>query len=49
MAEPFGGMLADYWNAEQLTADWLILFPIPHASAIAAIIKVALGSPVGAA
>ena len=28
MADPFGGMLADYWRAEQLTADWLIPVPL---------------------
>ncbi len=28
MAEPFGEMLADYWRAEQLTADWLIPVPL---------------------
>jgi competence protein ComFC len=28
LAEPFGDMLADYWFAEQLTADWLIPVPL---------------------
>ncbi len=28
LAEPFGEMLADYWRAEQLTADWLIPVPL---------------------
>lgn len=28
LAEPFGAMLADYWRAEQLTADWLIPVPL---------------------
>jgi ComF family protein len=28
LAEPFGGMLADYWQAAQLTADWLIPVPL---------------------
>ena len=28
MAEPFGDMLADYWRAEQFTADWLIPVPL---------------------
>jgi competence protein ComFC len=31
MAEPFGDLLADYWCAEQLTADWLIPVPL-HSS-----------------
>jgi ComF family protein len=28
LAEPFGDMLADYWQAAQLTADWLIPVPL---------------------
>ena len=28
LAEPLGDMLADYWRAEQLTADWLIPVPL---------------------
>ncbi|HTP11939.1 MAG TPA: double zinc ribbon domain-containing protein, partial [Anaerolineae bacterium] len=28
MAEPFGEMLADYWRAAQLSADWLIPVPL---------------------
>jgi ComF family protein len=28
LAEPFGAMLADYWRAEQLAADWLIPVPL---------------------
>jgi ComF family protein len=28
LAEPFGEMLADYWRAELLTADWLIPVPL---------------------
>jgi ComF family protein len=28
MAEPFGEMLAAYWRAEQLSADWLIPVPL---------------------
>ncbi len=28
MAEPFGEMLAAYWRAEQMTADWLIPVPL---------------------
>jgi ComF family protein len=28
MAEPFGNMLADYWQAAQLAADWLIPVPL---------------------
>jgi ComF family protein len=28
MAEPFGEMLADYWRAEQFSADWLIPVPL---------------------
>ena len=28
LAEPFGEMLAEYWRAEQLTADWLIPVPL---------------------
>jgi ComF family protein len=28
LAEPFGDMLADYWHAEQLTAEWLIPVPL---------------------
>jgi ComF family protein len=28
MAEPFGSMLAEYWRAAQLTADWLIPVPL---------------------
>jgi ComF family protein len=28
LAEPFGDMLADYWSAAQLTADWLIPVPL---------------------
>ncbi len=28
LAEPFGNMLADYWRAEQLAADWLIPVPL---------------------
>jgi ComF family protein len=28
MAEPFGSILADYWCAAQLTADWLIPVPL---------------------
>lgn len=28
MADPFGDMLADYWRAEQLAADWLIPVPL---------------------
>jgi ComF family protein len=31
MAEPFGEMLADFWRAEQLAADWLIPVPL-HSS-----------------
>ena len=31
LAEPFGDMLADYWRAEQLAADWLIPVPL-HSS-----------------
>jgi len=41
LAEPFGDMLADYWRAEQLAADWLIPVPcILRANVIEAIIKV---------
>jgi ComF family protein len=28
LAEPFGAMLADYWTAAHLTADWLIPVPL---------------------
>ena len=28
LAEPFGNMLADYWQASQLSADWLIPVPL---------------------
>jgi ComF family protein len=28
MAEPFGELLAEYWQAQQLTADWLIPVPL---------------------
>ncbi len=28
LAEPFGALLADYWRAAQLTADWLIPVPL---------------------
>lgn len=28
LAEPFGELLADYWRAEQLAADWLIPVPL---------------------
>jgi ComF family protein len=28
LAEPLGDLLADYWCAEQLTADWLIPVPL---------------------
>ncbi len=28
LAEPFGEMLADFWQAERLTADWLIPVPL---------------------
>jgi ComF family protein len=28
LAEPFGEMLADFWRAERLTADWLIPVPL---------------------
>ncbi len=28
LAAPFGAMLADYWRAKQLTADWLIPVPL---------------------
>jgi ComF family protein len=28
LADPFGAMLADYWRANHLTADWLIPVPL---------------------
>jgi ComF family protein len=28
LAEPFGELLAGYWRAEQLTADWLVPVPL---------------------